>query len=77
MNELVKKAKDKGVKLVLPVDFVIADKFDNTATVSNESVYLCDYTRVLIDSCCDGRGGNTRGVDGVRRGTTLYCTQCC
>ncbi len=46
MNELVKKAKDKGVKLVLPVDFVIADKFDNTANVSNESVYLCDYTHV-------------------------------
>jgi phosphoglycerate kinase len=29
--ELVKKAKDKGVNLVLPVDSVIADKFSNDA----------------------------------------------
>jgi len=29
--ELVKKAKAKGVKLILPVDQVLADKFDNDA----------------------------------------------
>ena len=29
--ELIQKAKDKGVKLLLPVDTVIADKFDNDA----------------------------------------------
>ncbi|MEG2456945.1 MAG: phosphoglycerate kinase, partial [Clostridia bacterium] len=29
--ELIKKAKSKGVKLVLPVDTVIADAFDNNA----------------------------------------------
>ncbi|TDO23104.1 phosphoglycerate kinase [Pedobacter duraquae] len=29
--ELVKKAKDKGVNLILPLDTVIADKFDNNA----------------------------------------------
>src|SRR5690606_30927993 len=29
--ELIEKAKAKGVKLVLPVDTVIADKFDNNA----------------------------------------------
>ena len=30
---LIKKAKDKGVQLVLPVDNVIADKFDNEAEI--------------------------------------------
>lgn len=32
-NELVKKAAEKGVNLVLPVDSQIADKFSNDATV--------------------------------------------
>ena len=31
-TELVKKAKEKGVNLVLPVDQVLADQFDNDAT---------------------------------------------
>ena len=30
-TELVRKAEDKGVKLILPVDQVLADKFDNEA----------------------------------------------
>jgi len=30
-NELVKKAKAKGVNLILPVDQILADKFDNDA----------------------------------------------
>ena len=30
-NELIKKAKDKGVHLHLPIDSVVADKFDNDA----------------------------------------------
>jgi len=30
--ELVKKAEEKGVKLILPIDQVLADKFDNEAT---------------------------------------------
>ncbi len=30
--ELLQKAKDKGVNLILPVDTVIADKFDNNAS---------------------------------------------
>jgi len=30
-NDLVKKAEEKGVKLILPVDQVLADKFDNDA----------------------------------------------
>lgn len=32
-NELIKKAKDKGVHLHLPIDSVIADKFDNNANI--------------------------------------------
>ncbi len=30
-NELIKKAKEKGVNLHLPIDSVVADKFDNDA----------------------------------------------
>lgn len=30
---LVEKAKDKGVKIVFPVDYVTADKFDKDAQV--------------------------------------------
>lgn len=33
-GELMKKAKDKGVKLVLPTDVILADKFDNDATTA-------------------------------------------
>lgn len=33
--ELLEKAKAKGVKIILPVDTVIADKFDNDATQKN------------------------------------------
>jgi len=34
-NELVKKAKDKGVNLVLPTDSIIADNFSNDANTEN------------------------------------------
>lgn len=40
-NELIKKAKEKGVNLELPFDSVIADKFDNNAktdTVRNGAI---------------------------------------
>jgi phosphoglycerate kinase len=30
-SSLMKKAEEKGVKLILPVDVVLADKFDNDA----------------------------------------------
>jgi phosphoglycerate kinase len=36
-NELVKKAKEKGVKLLLPIDSVIADNFANDANAQNTS----------------------------------------
>jgi phosphoglycerate kinase len=32
-NELIRKAKEKGVDLKLPIDSVIADKFDNEANI--------------------------------------------
>lgn len=32
-NDLIKKAKAKGVKLIFPVDQVLADKFDNDASI--------------------------------------------
>ena len=34
VEELVAKATAKGVKIILPVDFIAADKFDNEANVS-------------------------------------------
>ena len=34
-NELIKKAETKGVKLILPVDHVLADKFDNEAATKH------------------------------------------
>lgn len=33
VHDLVKKAQEKGVKMVFPVDFVTADKFDKDAKV--------------------------------------------
>ncbi|MCU0392220.1 MAG: phosphoglycerate kinase [Thermoflexibacter sp.] len=36
-NELVKKAKEKGVRLLLPIDSVIADNFANDANAQNTS----------------------------------------
>ncbi|MCK4853491.1 MAG: phosphoglycerate kinase [Bacteroidales bacterium] len=37
-RELIKKAKEKGVQLLLPVDNVVADKFDNEASTRTTSV---------------------------------------
>ena len=36
--ELVKKAKAKGVKLILPVDQILADKFDNNANTERANI---------------------------------------
>jgi len=35
VEKIVQKAKDKGVSIHLPVDYVIADKFDKNATVGH------------------------------------------
>ncbi len=37
-TDLVKKAKAKGVNLILPVDQVMADKFDNAAATKKEKI---------------------------------------
>jgi phosphoglycerate kinase len=37
-TELVKKAEAKGVKLILPVDQVLADKFDNDASTKSTDI---------------------------------------
>jgi phosphoglycerate kinase len=37
-NELLKKAETRGVKLVLPVDQVLADKFDNEANTKTSMI---------------------------------------
>jgi phosphoglycerate kinase len=33
-SSLMKKAEEKGVKLILPTDVVLADKFDNDANTA-------------------------------------------
>ena len=37
---LVEKAKARDIKVVFPVDFITADKFDKDATVSNKAILL-------------------------------------
>ena len=39
-DSLMKKAEEKGVKLILPTDVVLADKFDNDANTAIAS--KCD-----------------------------------
>ena len=55
-NDLVKKAEAKGVKLILPVDQVLADKFDNDANTE-----LAD-----IDSGKDGFMGLDIGPESIK-----------
>jgi 3-phosphoglycerate kinase len=51
--ELVAKAKAKNVKLIFPVDYIIADKFDKDAQVP------CHHTvnLVIIDEHVPDRNG--------------------
>ena len=37
-NELIKKAEARGVKLILPVDNILADKFDNEANIKSAPI---------------------------------------
>lgn len=41
------KANTKGVKIVFPVDFVTADKFDKDANVSIIIMYMCINTLLI------------------------------
>lgn len=46
VDELMAKAKAKGVNIILPVDFVAADKFDKDSNVSScidIILYLINY----------------------------------
>ena len=40
-DTLMKKAEEKGVKLILPTDVVLADKFDNDANTAIASKSTC------------------------------------
>ena len=40
MAGLVEKAKKNNVKLVFPVDYIIADKFDKDAKVRNIAILV-------------------------------------
>ena len=48
VGDLMTKAEKKGVKIVLPVDFVTADKFSKNAKVSNATV--CMYYHICISN---------------------------
>jgi len=37
-NDLIKKAESKGVRLILPVDQVLADKFENEAAIKSAAI---------------------------------------
>jgi phosphoglycerate kinase len=58
-QELFAKAKAKGVKITLPVDFVIADKFDANAN-----------TKVVTDK--EGIPAGWMGLDGGPKSIELY-----
>ena len=55
-NELIKKAKAKGVDIILPVDQVLADKFDNEAASKS----------ALIDNGEEGWMGLDIGPDTIK-----------
>ena len=38
--DMIKKAEEKGVKLLLPVDTIVADEFSNDANTFVVSIYL-------------------------------------
>ena len=47
VEELVEKAKSKGVKLCFPEDFITADKFDKNANVSLAISIHAYYASIL------------------------------
>ena len=56
-RDLIKKAKEKGVNLLLPVDNVVADKFDNEAATRTTS----------IDDVPDGWMGLDIGPESIQK----------
>jgi 3-phosphoglycerate kinase len=65
VEELMKKAKEKGVKIHLPVDFVIADKFDKDANVGKSCFNFSYISHSFADQDCRREGGNSNWVDGT------------
>lgn len=55
-SKLMKQAEEKGVKLILPTDVVLADKFDNDANTAIASklpirtycVFLLDKVKLML-----------------------------
>ena len=60
-RDLIKKAKEKGVNLLLPVDNVVADKFDNEAATRTTS----------IDDVPDGWMGLDIGPESIQKFTEV------
>ena len=60
-RDLLAKAKEKGVQLLLPVDNVVADKFDNEATTRTTS----------IDDVPDGWMGLDIGPESIQKFTEV------
>lgn len=74
---LVEKAKKNNVKLVFPVDYITADKFDKDAKVWKflvcnhlYSLYLFLQTGVATDK--DGIPGDWMGLDAGPKSRELY-----
>ena len=65
VKDLVEKAKKNNVKLVFPVDYITADKFDKDAKVSFTS-HMCDGNELISDRIRYRRRGNSRRMDGSR-----------
>lgn len=51
MSELLTKAESKGVKVVLPVDFITADKFDKDANVRLYTVVIIVW-EIILELIC-------------------------
>ncbi|KAJ7702457.1 phosphoglycerate kinase [Mycena rosella] len=63
VEALVKKAKDKNVKLVFPVDFITADKFANDAKTGDATVDLENPSNPKRPGIPDGLQGLDAGLE--------------
>ena len=56
---MVEKAKERNIKIVFPVDYITADKFDKDATVSPSLLLVCG--KILIH----GQTGHATDEEGI------------
>jgi hypothetical protein len=61
----VEKAKKNNVKIVFPVDYITADKFDKDAAVSVPRSEQ-SFNLILLDRRGFGKRWHTRRMDGSR-----------